>query len=119
MVATPALSAIQSGNFRVLLLFREQVKSEQDIAPLVSLVYFRSEEAGLPKEPYISDFSLQDFHDSKCGWDVEDCRYFDEWLDTPRNRDWLAKTFQELKAAAEEAKPVVPETLKRVMESDD
>ena len=120
LCADPVLDIARKGDFSLSLAFKVSVTSRADITPLVNIVYFEPR-AGVPEpgKPYLSGLMLSDIGTSKCDWSVEDVAAFEEWLQGEQNKQWMQRTFDELRELIRTIKPPLPDSLKGIGEADD
>lgn len=79
----PALEKAREGHFFFRAIFKEQVKSVDDIDQAVSVLYHRPKDGTpYPGEPYLSGISLNVIGTDRCNWSQEDIESFRQWLAT-------------------------------------
>jgi hypothetical protein len=113
---SPAEDVIRKGDFGIHMKFIMGLYSVEDTAPVVSLVYYKGEDGGLPEEPYLPGLTLLDVEKNRCGWSAEDSRAFHVFLATPRAQQWLEDSFKQLRDAISSTKVELPKSLHGILE---
>lgn len=112
----PALDAISKGNFGTNMTLAIRLCSVEDMAPVVSLVYYKGEEGGMPTEPYLPGLTLLDVENNCCGWSDEDSQSFRDFLASPRAEQWMKDSFNQLQEAISSTKIELPKSLHGILE---
>jgi hypothetical protein len=120
-----ALATARKGDLGLSIGWKLTVKQPADIAPLISIVYYRAEgELPTPEcpdlgQPYLSGLTVADIGEPKCDWPAADQVAFREWLFSPRAQDWIRQAHEDLGKLIETVKPPTPEALHGILEDDD
>lgn len=116
----PALNMAKNGHFFFRVMFKMQVKSVDDIGEAVSIVYYRPKE-GVPEpgEAYPSGMTMTALGTDRCDWSKEDVAFFQKWLTSEPAKKWLQNGYDELLTALNTTKAKAPESLNRILDSDD
>jgi len=98
--------------------FYMAVRSVEDIRYMVTLVYYRKFENGLPTDPYAPGFTLIDVDRRELDWSDEDYKAFDDWQKLDAFQNWLEASYQEIQDAVKNMKVTLPKSLHGIMEGD-
>ena len=114
------LALAREGNLALSMGFTLQVKSVEDLAPLLNVVYFKPIEGRRgPGEPYPSGLMLSDIGTKKCDWPAEDVTFFNDWLASDVAQQWLQNYLEELSELIRTVKAPLPKSLHGIMDADD
>lgn len=115
-----ALENAREGSLGFRIQFHIHIRSAEDIAPVVSIIYFRPKE-GVPEpgEASLSGMTLDDIGTDRCDWSKEDVAFFNEWLATEQAQKWKLERYNELVETLENSQCKVPENLKGIFDADD
>lgn len=115
-----ALALARKGNLALSMAFTTEVKSAEDLSPLINVIYFKHIDgvAG-PGESYPSGLMLSDVGTEKCDWPAEDVAFFNQWLVSDIAKQWQQNVFDELAELIRTVKPPLPDSLRGIMDADD
>jgi len=116
LTVEPAEDLIRKGDFGIHMNFVLGLCCMEDMAPVVSLVYYKGEQGGMPTEPYLPGLILQDVQENRCGWSEADYQAFREWLASERMEEWLKESFKQLRDAISSTKVDLPKNLHGLLE---
>ncbi len=114
------LALARKGNLALSMAFILEVKSAQDLLPLINVIYFKPIDGANGKgEPYPSGLMLSDIGTEKCDWPAEDVAFFNQWLASDIAKRWQQDLFDELAKLIRTVKPPLPDTLHGILDADD
>jgi hypothetical protein len=89
--------------YSLVVLYRLNVRTPEDIIPLLSVVYFK-EQGDPPRSPFRSGFLIQDVLEGKSEWAPEEISEFREWLDgNQKLKAAVAVEFEEINKAIKDS----------------
>ena len=120
LTADPILELARQGNWGLTMAFTLEVKSVEDLAPLLNIAYFKpvAGESG-PGVPYPSGLMLSDIGTEKCDWPTEDVAFFNTWLASDAVRQWMQNTHDELAELIRTVKAPLPDNLRGILDHED
>lgn len=117
--ADHALAIARQGDFALSARFTMTVKTPDDLAPFINIIYYRPvENRSSPGEPYVSDLFLSDIGTKRCNWSDEDVNAFRVWIQSSQAQDWMHRTFEELSKYIRAVKSSLPENLRGILDVD-
>ena len=115
-----ALGLAREGNLALSLDYATNVKSPNDLAPLIDIVYYEPIEGEPPPgAPRLSGLTLSALETEQCDWSDEDRQAMRDLITGDRARDWLRAQYDELSELIRTVKAPIPENLRGIFEADD